>query len=146
MGFFDSIAEWFGCAPKVKTKAITRDKSVAIVNGRRYEMHVSGGSLSIVNGNVYHNGVLIEDCNGRSEKEICVIVDGDAEKVNVDNGNVVVNGSAGSIETDCGNVEISGSVSGDVYSDCGNIKCGEVMGNVKTECGNVSPLFYRRGK
>ena len=140
MGILKELKRWFteDTTEGIKCeKRITR--SAATVNGKRYEMSLSGGNITISNGKVYQNGKLVENCNERSEKEIYVIVNGDADKIVVDSGNVEVKGNVfGGVEADCGNVEIHGHVDGNVTTDCGNVDCGDVKGNVRTDCGNIS--------
>ena len=51
---------------------------------------------------------------------------------------VIVNGNAESVTLDVGNIEINGDVSGNVKASCGNVTCGKVSGGIHASCGNVT--------
>lgn len=103
------------------------------INGRTYNL--PSGSVSVVDGKIYHNGKLVDDYSDKKETTYNVVISGDNNNISVQSGDVKVNGSAGSVTTQSGDVEIACEVNGDVKTTSGDIN---IKGNVYGRCSTVS--------
>lgn len=112
-------------------KIKTSGSSVAI-DGRIF----TGRSVSIVGNKVVVDGV---EQGGELVGPVNVIVNGNAESVEIGSGTVEVSGSAGLVKTMSGDVKC-GAVTGDVGTMSGDVTCGPISGSVKTMSGDVIGL------
>ena len=108
------------------------------INGRTIEVP-NGRNLSIINNKVYVDGKLYDtDKEFPETKVFNIVIEGNVEKVENEEGSITVNGSAGSISAVNGNVSVGGSVSGSVSSVNGDMRIsGTVGGSVSTVNGDI---------
>ena len=106
---------------------------MVIINGRVYP----GSSLSISGSDVGIDGKTVSSLAEWKEKEINITINGGAESVSVEVGNITVHGDVTkSVKNTNGDIEITGSVGGVVKTTNGSIDCGAVSGDVDTVNGN----------
>lgn len=107
---------------------------MVIINGKRFK----GNNLTIKNNKVYIDGKLVED-DVVEEKNITINIEGDIEKVKVDNCNLItVNGDCGSISTTNGDVKTLGNINGNVSTTNGNVRASTISGDVSTVNGDIN--------
>lgn len=104
--------------------------STIIVNGRSYV----GRNVSMVNGDVYIDGKLMET---PVERDILIQITGDIEKLELDRGSIEVTGSVVNLLSKAGNVEVGGDVKGEATVRQGNLECNDIFSTVSVDMGNV---------
>lgn len=103
------------------------------INGKTYKL--PAGSVSVVDGKIYHNGKLVDDFSDTKEPIYNIMISGDNNNISTHSGDITVNGNAGSVTTQSGDIEISREVNGDVKTTSGDIN---IKGNVYGRCSTVS--------
>lgn len=107
-----------------------RSRSSVTINGQTF----TGNSVSIVNGKVTIDGVA----QGESlAGPITVTVNGNAESIETESGDVTVTGNAGAVKTMSGDVTCA-AVSGNVKTMSGSVHCQDVAGSVETMSGKIT--------
>ena len=102
-----------------------------IINGKSYQ----GNSIVINNGKIIIDGKEAETPN---DKVIQITVQGDIEKLDVDNCNKIdVTGNVGSAKTLSGDIKVIGDVNGSVQTLSGDVVCGKVQGSINTMSGDI---------
>lgn len=95
-----------------------------------------GSNVVVSNNEVWINGKRIN--LNKDERDIQIVVEGDANKVEVDACNSVeIKGSAGSVKTMSGDVHC-GDIHGDVKTMSGDVRATKIGGNVSTMSGDVN--------
>ena len=105
------------------------------INGKNYGN--VNGTVSINNNKITVGGVDIEDLQQLDCKEINIIIHGNVDVLEVENGELTINGSVKSLDSRNGNVQCW-NVDGNVETRNGNVQCGAVQGSVKTRNGSIS--------
>lgn len=115
--------------------------NTTIINGRRYDWP-DGANVSVINNKMYVDRKPVDDFSN-NEKNIEIIIYGNADKVETDTGNITVNGDiSGDATTDCGNITVNGDIRGNVKTDCGNVSANGIAGKCSTDCGNITGTGY----
>lgn len=84
-------------------------------------------------GTITVNGSVV---GKHTEREISIVVTGDVEHLDADEGSVTISGSAGRVNTISGSVYCQ-DVEGDVDTMSGAVNCRDVGGRVSTMSGNI---------
>lgn len=111
---------------------ITTKNGTVNIDGKTF----NGSSISISGNKVTVDGI---EQSGELIGHVTVIVQGDAELIEMSSGSVKVEGKAGWIKTQSGSVSC-GDVTGDVETLSGNITCQTVSGSAKTMSGDIRGL------
>jgi hypothetical protein len=93
----------------------------------------TGRSVNIAGNKVVVDGV---EQPGELVGPISVIVNGNAESVEIESGRVFVAGNVGRVKTMSGDVHCA-NVTGDVGTMSGDVTCGSISGSVKTMSGDI---------
>ena len=106
------------------------------INGK--VMNMSGGSISIIDGNVIIDGKQVDMSGFGDAKVFNIVVQGDVEKVDGAFSSITVEGNASSVKSVSGTVKVDGDVEGNVSTVSGTVKvAGNIEGNVSTVSGSV---------
>ncbi|MDT8925296.1 hypothetical protein RBE51_21105 [Pseudomonas taiwanensis] len=109
---------------------------------------VSGNSSVTINGTTYHgrnvsvsgNGNVVVDGvrqKGTLAGPITVVVNGDANSVSTQSGDVRVQGKVEKVKTMSGDVHVAGNILGDVSTMSGDITAQAIKGGAHSETGDV---------
>ncbi len=94
-----------------------------------------GGSISIVNGKVFINGVDVTP----DSKEVVIKVDGDIESLQVDHAkSIEIKGDIGTVKTVSGDLRINGDVKGHINTVSGDVTCNVAAGGISTVSGDIN--------
>lgn len=111
-------------------------KSTVTINGVRYE----GNSVTVSGNKIVIDGKSV---SMPDEKDILIIVDGNAGNISVDvckeiriGGNV-----EGDIKTQTGDVTV-GDVNGDITTQTGDVRANNITGKVKTQTGDIKAVKF----
>ncbi|AYG47967.1 hypothetical protein DV532_27180 (plasmid) [Pseudomonas sp. Leaf58] len=116
------------------TTIVTGNSSVTI-NGKTYH----GRNVSVSgNGNVVVDGVRQE---GSLVGPITVVVNGDANSISTQSGDVRVQGGAKKVKTMSGDVHVAGNILGDVSTMSGDITAQVIKGGAHSETGDIGKGF-----
>ena len=100
----------------------------------------NGKSITITNGKVIIDGVD----QTPDSKEINILVDGNIDRLNVDNCDMlVVKGDCDHVKTSSGDVEVEGDVTNSINTMSGDVHCGNVGGSVRTMSGDIKHIRYQ---
>lgn len=128
--FKSFFEKFFGCQKNSSVSSVS-------VNGKPIRVP-SGKSISVVNNQVYIDGVVYP-LDGVFK--LTIIVEGDSGEIKINNGTVKVQGSVnGAVNTGNGTVTVYGDVKGDVSSRNGDIKCRNVAGRVESHNGTINHM------
>lgn len=106
-------------------------------NGKTYKN--INGTIEINDNGVFVNGKPIEEWEEAPVMKL--VINGNVESIETENGDVEVNGSVGTVASKNGNVRCN-DVNGNVESKNGNVKIlGKVMGDVTSKNGNIMRVY-----
>lgn len=106
------------------------DSQSIVVNGQV----VRGSNITVTNGVVFVDGKKVST---GTEKEINIVVNGNAQSVSTSTGQVTVNGDAEQINTTSGDIKVR-NVNGDISTTSGDVEAVKVAGRVTTTSGQIS--------
>ena len=107
---------------------------MVVINGRVFQ----GNNVSIAGEKIIIDGKA-QSTSYYDEKEIIIVINGNAENVSCEVGNITVQGYVSkNVKNTNGNIEIGGDVGGDVKNTNGSISCGNVAGDIDTTNGSVN--------
>jgi hypothetical protein len=117
--------------------------SRTVINGRSY----SGRNVNIINGRVIVDGKEVKDGDLSKEPVINVTIEGDAQHVENEAGNIIVQGGiTGDAKTSQGNIECGGDIGGLAKSSQGDVTCrGDIHGGAKTSMGDIKATHIYNG-
>lgn len=127
-------------------KNIAGDKKMFFKN-KQAEIHMNIGSSITINGDDYVGGDVIIDgdkviIDGEEitkkypTKKIDIIINGDIQSVNLENGSIKCDSINCNLKTVNGDVEAD-EIIGDVKTVNGDVECNTISGNVKTSNGKI---------
>lgn len=122
---------------KLKQRAAIALKSASqiTINDRQFV----GSNISVVGNEVMVDGIRVDIGNLESLSPIVVTVDGDADSVYTQSGDVSVSGNvSGDIRTQSGTVQVDGTAHGDVNTMSGDVTVHGSIQRVKTMSGDVT--------
>ena len=93
--------------------------STFIINGRR--MNISGGNVSIDNGNLIINGTSVDLSSFGDEKVFNIVIQGNVETIDGEATSVTVEGDVGSVKGMSGTVKVAGDVKGNISTMSGKV-------------------------
>lgn len=96
-------------------------------------MNIRGQSITIINGVVTVDGVVVDNVAGKT-----INVAGGCQNLVTDCVDIVVHGDVGSITTTSGDVSVGGSVGGSIKTISGDVVAkGTLSGAVSTISGDI---------